>query len=171
MIAHRLACRIARKQVRKLFGERSVAQLGRKAGNTALEQRAFRTWINNGRAKLAQHRNLAINYVDGLHVSHREQLLVHVFTQHTDAHAIQSLISSEAGVGFGWHTTDAEHRVFVLGIVPGDDIENARGILHRATDRSNSCVHTRLDHTDATYQLHGCRNTHGIVGLGRTTNG
>jgi hypothetical protein len=67
-----------------------VEQRRHVAGHTALKQFPLRPRIHNRRPELTQVPDRAFDDVDALLVGFGEQLLVHVFANDTDAHAVEA---------------------------------------------------------------------------------
>ena len=83
----------------------------------------------------------------------REQVLVHVFADDADAHALEARLLRKVRVTFARNAADAVHREIVGGIIAGDDVEHARGVFHRAAGSAVAVVEpSAADHAIAADQ-------------------
>src|SRR5436189_193065 len=75
-----------------------------------------------------------------------EQVLVHELPQHADADAPEVSRRRARSIGFWRAPADTEGRLLVLLVVAGDDVEDARDVFDRATDRARARIQSHPHH-------------------------
>ena len=163
-IGRRFAVGVGRKEIGILFDEHAVAIEREIFVDADLKECSARSWVDDRGANSAEIADGALGEIDRLNVGLVEHLLVHVLANDADAHAVQCPLVGKAAIGLRRHPADAERRELILGIVAGDDLEHAGGILYRAAQWSNARIQRRADHAVATDQfLRRCEADEAVV--------
>lgn len=168
MIRGRLAGAVDREQFRELPGEQLAVEPRVIAGDAALEERAFRTRIDDRRTQFRQVRDRAIDDRDGFRVGGREQRRIHVLADDADADTVETRLVGEARVGAIGRTADLKRGELVLGVVAGDDVEDAGRVFDGPANRSDPGVDALLNHAVTADQFLSGSDPDGAVGTGRS---
>ena len=136
-----------------------------------MKQRTTRSRVDNRRSQPAEVADGSLDDIDAFNVRIGEQFLVHVLAKDADPDSIQPSLVRKASIGLRGQAANAESRQFVLGIVAGDDLEHAGGVLHGAAKWPYSSIQRRADHSLPADQFLRRRESHKTVVLGRVMYG